>query len=147
MCDKGDVMNATLLYRIAAVLFVLFAAGHTFGILKFKPPTAEGIAVRDAMNTVQFHLDGRSYSYSRFYEGLGLYVTVYLLFSALLSWHLGNMALLDRGAFGVIGWAFCVVQILAFVLGCIYLPTISAIFSGLIAICLGLAAWMARAPV
>jgi hypothetical protein len=29
-------MNATLLYRIASVL-LLFALGHTVGLLKFKP--------------------------------------------------------------------------------------------------------------
>jgi len=47
-------MNATLLYRIASVLLILFAAGHTIGFLNFTPPTAEGIAVRDAMQNVQF---------------------------------------------------------------------------------------------
>jgi hypothetical protein len=45
-------MNATLLYRIASVLLLLFALGHTVGFLKFKPPTAEGVAVRDAITNV-----------------------------------------------------------------------------------------------
>ena len=44
-------MNATLLYRIAAALLLLFAVLHTFGFLGFKPPTAEGLAVRDAMTS------------------------------------------------------------------------------------------------
>lgn len=51
-------MKAIMLYRIASVLLVLFAAGHTFGFLKFKPPTAEGLAVRDAMNNVHFQVGG-----------------------------------------------------------------------------------------
>jgi len=46
------------------VLFVLFAAGHTFGFLNFKPPTAEGLAVRDAMNNLHF---GADLSYGAFY--------------------------------------------------------------------------------
>src|SRR5260370_1038563 len=56
-------MKATLLYRIASVLFILFAAGHTFGFLSFKPASPEGLAVRDAMNNV--HFQGLSYR-SRF---------------------------------------------------------------------------------
>ena len=56
-------MRATLLYRIASVSFVLFAAGHTFGFLNFKPPTAEGMALRDAMNNVHF---GANLSYGPF---------------------------------------------------------------------------------
>lgn len=56
-------MNATLLYRIASILVLLFALGHTVGFLKFKPPTAEGIAVRDAMANVHFQVRGHDYSY------------------------------------------------------------------------------------
>jgi hypothetical protein len=69
-------MKATLPYRIASVLFVLFAAGHTFGFLNFKPPTAEGLAVRDAMNNVHY---GANLSYGGFFVGFGLCVTVYML--------------------------------------------------------------------
>ncbi len=39
-------MSPTLLYRIAAALLLLFAAGHTLGFLAFKPPSPEGLAVR-----------------------------------------------------------------------------------------------------
>ena len=67
-------MTATLLYRIAAVVLLLFAAGHTFGFLKFQPPTPEGVAVRDAMDNVQFKLGSRSYTYGDFYRGFGLFV-------------------------------------------------------------------------
>jgi hypothetical protein len=135
-------MSASLLYRIAAVLFVLFAAGHTFGILKFRPPTAEGVAVWQSMNDVQFHLDGGSYTYGGFYRGLGIYVTVYLLFSAFLSWQLGQMSMLYPQASGAIGWAFCAVNVAGLALGVIYFVPISAVFSGVIAICLGVAAWL-----
>jgi len=40
-------MKATWLYRIAAIRLLLFATGHTIGILKFVPPTPEGQAVAD----------------------------------------------------------------------------------------------------
>jgi hypothetical protein len=135
-------MDASLLYRIAAVLFILFAAGHTFGFLKFRPDTPEGTAVLQSMNDVPLHIGGRSYTYGGFYRGFGLYVTVYLLFSAFLSWQLGQMSVQYPEACGVIGWAFCAVQIASFVLSCVYFAPISAAFSGLAAICVGLAAWL-----
>ncbi len=136
-------MSATVLYRIAAVLLVLFAAGHTFGFLKFKPPTAEGVAVYDAMNKVQFPVGGQSYSYGGFYMGFGLYITVYLLFSAVLAWCLSNLAITNPHTFGAVGWAFFVVQLAGLVLSFLYFAPITAVFSGLVALCLGLAAWLA----
>jgi hypothetical protein len=63
-------MTATGLYRIAAVLFVLFAVGHTYGFLSLRAPSAEGRAVFDAMNMVHFQVRGASYSYGAFYRGL-----------------------------------------------------------------------------
>ena len=51
-------MTATLLYRIAAVVLLLFAAGHTFGFLSFRPKSAEGLAVYNAMHSVPFDFNG-----------------------------------------------------------------------------------------
>jgi hypothetical protein len=68
-------LNATLLYRIAAVALALFAAGHTLGFLAFKPPTHEGLAVRDAMNQVRFEFRGAIYSSGGFYTGFGLTIS------------------------------------------------------------------------
>jgi hypothetical protein len=36
---------AKLLYGIAAIVLVLFAAGHAFGFLTFRPLSAEGLSV------------------------------------------------------------------------------------------------------
>jgi len=84
-------MKATLLFRIAAVLLLLFATGHTIGFLSFTPPTPEGVAVRDAMSNVHFQVRNNSLSYGGFYRGFGLFVTAYLLFSAFLAWQLGSL--------------------------------------------------------
>ena len=43
---------AKVLYRIAAVLFLLFAAGHTAGFLTFHPQATDAIAVQEAMHRV-----------------------------------------------------------------------------------------------
>ena len=136
-------MKATLLYRIASALFVLFAAGHTFGFLNFQPPTTEGLAVRDAMNNVHF---GPNLSYGGVFVGFGLYVSVYLLFAAFLAWHLGELAAKLPHAIGALGWTFFAVQLASIALSCIYFAAPPAVFSALIAVCLGLATRRLRVP-
>lgn len=133
-------MNATLLYRIAAVLLILFAAAHTFGFLSFTPPTPEGVAVRDAMNNVHFQVKNHSYSYGSFYKGFGLFATAYLLFAAFLAWHLGAMAAKHPQAIGSLAWVFFGLQLVSLGLSWIYIAPPPAIASGLVAACAGWAA-------
>lgn len=137
-------MKATLLYRIASVLFILFAAGHTFGFLSFKPPSPEGLAVRDAMNSVHFQVKGSSFTYGEFYTGFGLYATVYLLFSAFLAWHLGDLARSNPPAIGALAWVFVAVQVASLVLSWKYFLLPPAILSALVAACLAWAGWLVR---
>ncbi len=133
-------MNARVLYRIAAVMFVLFAAGHTFGFLSFRPPTAEALAVRDAMTNVHFQVGHASFSYGGFYTGFGLYVTAYMLFSAFVAWHLSGLAGASPEAAGPLGWVFCAVQVAGLVLTLIYFSIQPAVLSGILVACLGWAA-------
>jgi hypothetical protein len=136
-------MSATLLYRIAVFVFPLFAAGHTYGFLSLRVPSAEGRAVYDAMNTVHFELDGGSYSYGGFYRGFGLSCTVSLLFWAFLSWHLGELARSAPIAIGRLGWAFFIVQLTGVVLSFRYFGLPPMVLSALVAAIVGLAAWLA----
>ena len=133
-------MNARVLYRVAAALFVLFATGHTFGFLGFRPPTAEGLAVRDAMMNVRFQVGHATFSYGGFYIGFGLYVTAYLLFSAFVAWHLSGLAGSAPQAAGPLGWAFCAVQVASLILTLIYFTGAPAVLSGVLVVCLGWAA-------
>ena len=134
-------MKPTLLYRIAAVLYVLLAAAHTVGFQRFVPPTAEGVAVRNAMNDVHFALHGSSFSYGGFYTGFGLSVSLYMLFAAFLAWHLGTLARRDPSAIGALGIAFCAMQVAQFAICVVYFFTAPIVFEGVIAIVLALAAW------
>ncbi len=135
-------MNATLLYRIAAVLFVLFTIGHTFGFLSFRPASAEGQAVLESMHRVRFEAGGRYSSYAEWYRGFGLSITVSMLFWALLSWHLGELARTAPHAIGVIGWAFFVVQGAGAVMALLYFGPPAMALSVLAAILVGVAAWI-----
>ena len=137
-------MSATVLYRIASIVLILFAAGHTTGFLTFKPPSAEGIAVHDAMNNVHFEVGGKPFTYGSFYKGFGLYITVYLLFSALVAWHLGSLAATHPEAVGMLGWAFVAMQLVSVVLSWVYFFPVTAIFSAVAALCSGWATVLAQ---
>jgi len=137
-------MKATLLYRIASVLLILFAAGHTIGFLKFKPPTPEAAAVWDAMNNVHFQVGRASFSYGGFYIGFGLFATAYLLFSAFLAWHLGGLAATNRPAIGALGWAFFMLQLASLALSWSYFFLPPVVLSALVAACTGWAAWQVK---
>jgi hypothetical protein len=138
-------MTATLLYRISAFVLILFAAGHTVGFMKFKAPTAEGVAVQQAMDNVRFSLGSKSYTYGDFYRGLGLFCTAYLLFLAFLAWHLGTLARNTPQAIGALGWVFFGLQLVGIVLSWRYLVPPPIIFSAVLAILTGWAAWLANA--
>jgi len=131
-------MSAAALYRTGAAVLVLFAVLHTIGFLHFKPPTAEGLAVRDAMTNVRFEVKGTTLSYGGFYQGFGLYVTVYLLFSAFLAWQLGAHPA------PAIGWGLCAVQIVCIALGGIYFSAVQASFCAVVASLLGWATWRSQ---
>ena len=137
-------MAATWLYRIAAIVFALFAVGHTYGFLSLRPPLDEGRAVYNAMNAVHFVVNGRSYTYGAFYRGFGLSCTVSLIFSAFLSWHLGELARSTPAAIGALGWVFFVVQVAGAVLSFLYFGPPPMVLSAMVATILGLAAWLAR---
>lgn len=135
-------MSATLLYRIAALVFVLFAVGHTYGFLSLRVPSAEGRAVYDAMNSVHFGLHGRTYTYGGFYRGFGLSATVSMLFWAFLAWHLGELARSAPTTIGLLAWAFFAVQLAGVVLSLLYFGPPAMVFSALVAAMVGAAAWL-----
>ena len=136
-------MKATILFRITAVFFVIFALGHTFGFLSFKAPTQEGIAVFESMNTVHFEVGHKIFSYGGWYRGFGLSATASMLFEAFLAWYLGAIA--KRGTHGVkpIGWVFFAWQIFGAVLAWIYFGLPPMVLSVVVTLLIGTATWIA----
>jgi hypothetical protein len=129
-------MTSVWLYRITAVTFVLFSLGHTFGFLNFKPPTTEGMAVMESMNRVHFQVGSSSFSYGGFYKGFGLDISLYMIFSAFLSWHLSRLVRRAPEAIGALGWAFCGLQVAGLILTWFYFSVGPAVLGGIVAICL-----------
>jgi len=134
-------MSATVLYRIAAFVFILFALGHTFGFLSFRAPSAEARAVFDSMNTVHFEVGGHSFSYGAFYRGFGLSCTVSMLLSAFLAWHLGELARSAPASVGLLGWVFFAAQIAGGVLSFLYFGLPPMVLSAVVAVVVGVAAF------
>jgi len=128
-------MKSVWLYRIAAVILILFTAGHTFGFLNFRPPTPEGVAVRDAMNRVAFTAGGSTVTYGGFYKAFGLDISMYLAFSAFLAWHLSVLARRAPKAIGGLGWAFVLLQIGGVALSWVYFGPVQVAFGAMVAIC------------
>ena len=96
-------MKASLLYRIAAGILVLFFLGHTFGFRQTNPPFGVD-AVVAAMQSVHFDLQGSSRTYWDLYSGLGFSSSVYLLFFAVLAWQLGSLSAATLASLRVITW-------------------------------------------
>src|SRR5260221_6313206 len=82
-------MKAPLFYRIAAVLLLLFAAGHTFGFRQNNPQWGAE-AVLGLMRSIHFDAQGFNRSYWDFFSAFGFFFSVFLLFAAgfalLLGW-------------------------------------------------------------
>jgi len=137
-------MKPDALYRTAAVLFFLFAVLHTAGFLSFKPPTEEGIAVERGMKSVRFEASGAMRTYGDFYRGFGLFCSVFLLLSAVLSWQLGSAAAAGGPVVRAATWTLCAAHVAGFALSCIYFFWPPALFSAVTAALLGRAAYLAK---
>ena len=135
--------SATVWFRISAVILLLFAIGHTFGFLTFKPPTEQGLAVREAMANVHFQVGGKIFSYGGFYRGFGLSATVSMLFEGFVCWFLGGLARRHPREVLAIGWALVVQQIVGMVFSLMYFGVPPTIFSAVLTVCIIVATLLA----
>ena len=128
-------MRARVWFRIAAVMLLFFAAGHTYGFLAFRPSSAEGREVWAAMNKVRFAEGAATFSYGAFYKGFGLSITSFQIFAAFLSWLLGSMA--ERGVPDTrrIAWGMFALQAWGVVLSLRYFSIGPAVLSVVTALC------------
>jgi hypothetical protein len=134
-----------VLYRVASVLLLLFAAGHTFGFRQNNPEWGAG-AVLELMRSVHFDAQGFTRTYWDFFSAFGLFFSVFLLFSAVLAWLLGGLPAETLPRVRGIAWALagCFVAITA--LSWRFAFTTPIVFSILITVCLIAAAWLSTKP-
>ena len=134
-------MSASLLYKASAVLLFLFALGHTLGFRKVDPKwNAEGVV--SGMRSVTFDVQGFRRSYWDFYAGFGLFVSVLLVFAAILAWQLGSIPREALAAIPGIRWSFAICFVAITALTWRYFFVAPGVFSSLVALGLVAAAWM-----
>src|SRR5262249_61551476 len=90
-------MTTTVLLRVASVLSVLFAIGHTLGGRKSWSPIGES-DVLQAMRTFAFDIGGARRTYLDFYLGFGFTLSVFLLMQAVLLLQLARLAGTDASS-------------------------------------------------
>ena len=78
-------MKASVLYRIASVLLLLFAVGHTTGFRQSDPKWGVD-ALLASMRSIHFDVQGFNRTYWDLYVAAGLGVGVFYLFAAILAW-------------------------------------------------------------
>ena len=77
-------MKVSFLYRIASVLLLLFAAGHTIGFRQVDPAWRLDSLV-DSMKPTHFNANGSDRTHWKFFVGFGLLVTELLVFVAIVA--------------------------------------------------------------
>ena len=85
------LLTPSLCLRLAAVLTVLYAAGHTLGGTESWSPPGD-TEVLQSMRTFEFDVMGATRTYMDFYLGFGVYITVLLLLQAVLMWQVASLA-------------------------------------------------------
>ena len=138
-------MKTSLLYRIASVLLVLFALGHTMGFRRIDPRWRIDSLISQLRST-RFDVQGFGRSYWDFFTGFGLFVTILLLFTSIVSWQLGGLPKESLSSMRLTTWGLAVTFVIVTFLSYRYFFIIPVVFSAVVALLLILAAWVASRP-
>ena len=137
----GKYMKAPILYRIAAVLLVLFAAGHILGFRQTEPTWGVDALV-GSMQSIHFDVQGFSRTYWDLFVAAGLSVGVFYLFAAALAWQLGGLPAETLAVMRVTVWALALCFAAITVLSWRYLFLVPIVLSTAITVCLTAGAWL-----
>src|SRR5947207_14238906 len=98
-------MKASMFYRIAAVLLLLFAVGHTLGFRQSDPKWGVD-ALLGSMRSIHFDVQGFHRTYWDLFVAAGFSVGVLYLFAAVLAWQLGRLPAETLAIMRPTEWAF-----------------------------------------
>ncbi|HEX7722417.1 MAG TPA: hypothetical protein VF397_09675 [Pyrinomonadaceae bacterium] len=139
-------MKASMFYRIAAVLLLLFAVGHTLGSRQSDPKWGVD-AMLVSMRSIHFDIQGFSRSYWDLFVAAGFSVGVLYLFAAILAWQLGGLPATTLALMRGTKWAFALCFAIITVVSWRYLFIMPIVFSIVITLCLTAAAWLSARQV
>jgi hypothetical protein len=137
-------MKASVFYRIAAVLLLLFDAGHTSGFPWSDPKWGVDLG---SMQSTHFYIMGFSRTYWDFYVGFGLFVSVFLLLAMVLAWQLGGLPPECLARMRGTTWVFALCFAAITVLSWKYFFIIPIVVSIVTTLCLSAAAWFSAKQV
>jgi hypothetical protein len=138
-------VKLSLLYRITSVLLVLFAVGHTLNFRRIDPGWGVDSFI-SALKSTHFAVQGMDRTYWDFYMGFGLFVSVFLLFAAILVWQLGSLPRETLSTMWILNWSLAACFVGVTILSWTYFFAVPVVFSAVIALCLMCAAWIAGKP-
>jgi len=134
-------MKASTFYRIAAILLLLFAAGHTLGFRQ-SDPAWKADALLDSMHSLHFDVQGFNRTYWDLFQAAGFSVGVFYLFAAILAWQFSGLPAQNSSQMRITAWSFAFCFAVITFLSWRYLFLIPLIFSLVITLCLVVAAWL-----
>lgn len=134
-------MKASMLYRIAAVLLLLFAIVHTLAFSQ-SDPTWGVDALLSSMRSIHFAVQGFDRTYWDFFLAAGFSAGVFYFFAAILAWQLGSLPIATLALMRGTTWAFALSFAAITILSWTYLFIIPVAFSIAITVCLTAAAWI-----
>ena len=139
-------MKASIFYRIAAVLLLLFAVGHTLGFRESDPKWGVD-ALLGSMRSVHFDVQGFNRTYWDIFVAAGFSVGVLYLFAAILAWQLGGLPSAILALMRGTAWVFALCFAAITVVSWRYLFIFPIAFSIVITLCLTAAAWLSARQV
>jgi len=134
-------MKASVFYRVAAVLLLIFAVGHTLGFRQSDPSWGVD-ALRGSMRSIHFDVQGFHRTYWDLFVAAGFSVGVFYLFTAILAWQLGGLPAEMLTRMRGTAWAFALSFAAITVVSWRYLFILPIVFSIVITMCLISAAWL-----
>ena len=139
-------MKASTFYRIAAILLLLFAIGHTLGFRESDPKWGVD-ALLGSMKSLHFDMQGFNRTYWDLFEAAGFTVGVLYFFAAILAWQLGGVPAATLALMRGTAWAFAICFGAITIVSWRYLFVLPIAFSATMTLCLIVAAWLSMKPV
>jgi hypothetical protein len=138
-------LKPAIFYRIASVLLLIFAALHTFGFRQVDASWGVDSMI-GSMRSIHFDIMGTSRTYWDFFVGFGFLFSVFLVFTAVLTWQLGRLPDRTLAPMRGIAWTLVICFAAVMIVCLTYTFIVPKVLSVLVLVCLAAAAWLSPKP-
>ena len=125
-------------FRLAAIVLVLYTAGHTLGAVIETPHfglASDGVVT--LMKSVRFTAQSADCTWYGFYRGFGIIVSIFFVLSAVMAWTLGGTGPRERRALAPLAWSLFVAHAATMAVAWIDFFPASEIFATVVTLLLG----------